>query len=153
MKRYFIYGAILTIAFAGCSKKSDSDISAQDAGGTVPTEFTLMQDTLPKAATGESVQSRQPEAIAAAPAVSMDPAALPVVSEPTTKDIQQALKNANLYSGKIDGDLGPKTKKAIKDFQEQNGLKADGKVGAKTWAKLSPFLNQAAQSEPTLAQD
>ena len=65
-------------------------------------------------------------------------------TNPSTKDIQQALKNAGLYQGKVDGDIGPRTKKAIKDFQAQNSLAADGKVGPKTWAKLSPYLSQAA---------
>lgn len=56
------------------------------------------------------------------------------------RQIQTALKNAGYDSGAIDGKLGAKTKKAIKDFQAANGLKADGKVGAKTWAKLSTYV-------------
>ena len=61
-------------------------------------------------------------------------------------DIQQALKNANIYSGKIDGVSGPKTKRAIESFQEQNDLKVDGKVGPKTWQKLKVYLNASATS-------
>jgi len=64
--------------------------------------------------------------------------------KPNIQDIQHALKNANVYSGKIDGVLGPKTKKAIESFQEQNNLKADGKVGPKTWQKLKTYLNASA---------
>ncbi|MBF0522948.1 MAG: peptidoglycan-binding protein [Candidatus Omnitrophica bacterium] len=60
---------------------------------------------------------------------------------PTKEQIQQALKNAGVYQGTVDGVLGPKTKKAIKAFQQQNGLNADGRVGKKTWAKLAPYLN------------
>lgn len=59
------------------------------------------------------------------------------------KQIQAALKNAGYDPGAIDGKLGPRSKKAIKDFQAVNGLKADGKVGAKTWAKLSAYVLQA----------
>lgn len=59
------------------------------------------------------------------------------------KQIQTALKNAGYDPGAIDGKLGPRSKKAIKDFQAANGLKADGKVGAKTWAKLSAYVLQA----------
>jgi len=59
------------------------------------------------------------------------------------RQIQTALKNAGYDPGTIDGKLGPKTKKAIKDFQAANGLKADGKVGPKTWAKLSTYLIQS----------
>lgn len=61
---------------------------------------------------------------------------------PGAREIQQALKNAGLYTGSIDGKLGPMTKKAIVEFQQQNSLTADGKVGPKTWAKLKAYLNQ-----------
>ena len=61
-------------------------------------------------------------------------------------DIQKALKAANLYSGTVDGVNCPKTKKAVKEFQTQNNLKADGKVGPKTWKKLEPYLSSIHQS-------
>lgn len=64
--------------------------------------------------------------------------------KPTAIEIQTALKNANYYTGVIDGKVGPMTKKAIEDFQTANGLKADGKVGLQTWAVLSASLNPAA---------
>jgi peptidoglycan hydrolase-like protein with peptidoglycan-binding domain len=58
-------------------------------------------------------------------------------------EIQTALKNANFYTGSIDGKIGPKTKAAIEEFQKANGLTADGKVGPKTWQILGAYLNQA----------
>ena len=60
--------------------------------------------------------------------------------KPTDIEIQTALKHAGFYIGKIDGKLGPKSKKAIEDFQSANGLKADGKVGPKTWEVLGRHL-------------
>ena len=62
------------------------------------------------------------------------------VTLPSPQEIQQALKNANLYQGKIDGNIGPKTKQAIKEFQTRNNLNADGKVESKTWEKLKAYL-------------
>lgn len=41
--------------------------------------------------------------------------------------------NANL---KIDGKFGSKTEEAVKKFQRENGLTADGVVGQKTWIAL-----------------
>ena len=63
--------------------------------------------------------------------------------KPTGIEIQTALKNAGFYTGNVDGKLGPKSKKAIEAFQSANGLKADGKVGAKTWELLSKHLSAA----------
>lgn len=66
--------------------------------------------------------------------------------KPSNIEIQTALQHAGYYSGKIDGSIGPKSKKAIEDFQSANGLKADGKVGPKTWEALSKHLNVAVES-------
>lgn len=68
-----------------------------------------------------------------------------VIAKPEPKQIQQALKNAGVYTGKVDGDIGPRTKKAIEAFQAQHGLKADGKVGVKTWKVLSEYLNRSTE--------
>ncbi|OIO36775.1 MAG: hypothetical protein AUJ72_05660 [Candidatus Omnitrophica bacterium CG1_02_46_14] len=57
------------------------------------------------------------------------------------QQIQTALKNAGFYTGKIDGKIGPNSKKAIEAFQTSKGLKADGKVGQKTWTALESYLN------------
>ncbi|MDP2940321.1 MAG: peptidoglycan-binding domain-containing protein [Candidatus Omnitrophota bacterium] len=58
----------------------------------------------------------------------------------TKKDIQKALKNANFYDGPIDGMLGKRTRRAIKEFQKSVGLKADGIIGRETMEKLSIYL-------------
>jgi hypothetical protein len=36
-----------------------------------------------------------------------------------------------------DGDFGPKTEKAVKDYQRDNDLKPDGIVGPKTWTEMN----------------
>lgn len=36
----------------------------------------------------------------------------------------------------VDGECGPKTDKAIIEYQQKRGLKADGEVGIKTWKKI-----------------
>ncbi len=62
------------------------------------------------------------------------------------KEIQTSLQNAGFYKGKIDGMKGKGTKKAIKEFQKANGLKADGRVGPKTWELLSKYASGGAAS-------
>jgi len=57
------------------------------------------------------------------------------------KKVQRALRNAGFDAGSVDGKLGKRTKAAIIEFQTANDLKPDGKVGPKTWQKLSPYLS------------
>jgi len=68
--------------------------------------------------------------------------------KPTNKDIQIALKNAGFYQGEIDGDIGPLTKEAIRQFQAKNDLAIDGKIGLKTWDVLSKYLQDTDKQEP-----
>ena len=56
-------------------------------------------------------------------------------------DVVVKLQNAIAESGiaiKADGDFGPDTDKAVRDFQNREGLKSDGIVGPATWARLDP---------------
>ena len=50
--------------------------------------------------------------------------------------LQQRLKELGYYSGTVDGQFGNGTRTAVKLFQEQNGLEADGVFGANTSAAL-----------------
>jgi hypothetical protein len=49
--------------------------------------------------------------------------------------LQNLLRNKG-YNIAADGDFGPKTAAAVKQFQASKGLVADGIVGPKTWAAL-----------------
>ncbi len=50
--------------------------------------------------------------------------------------IQQGLQIRGLDVGTADGVYGPRTMKALSDFQNANGLSATGKVDTETWGKL-----------------
>ena len=63
-----------------------------------------------------------------------------------SNNIQRALKNAGYYQGNIDGKIGSGTKDAVKAFQKDNGLEADGVVGRRTWDKLKDYLGGGAAS-------
>ena len=54
-------------------------------------------------------------------------------------DIQQFLANNGFNPGPVDGQSGPKTKAAIKAFQQKTGLYADGIVGNKTKAAMKAY--------------
>lgn len=129
MRKYkFIFLVLpFCIAIAGCSKKE-----------------------------AVSPEEQQPVSMEELSAVSTAPATAPLEPlppsgpyKPTALEIQTALTNAGFYTGIIDGKIGPMTKKATDEFQKANGLEADGKVGPKTWAVLSKYLNSPAITPAT----
>lgn len=54
--------------------------------------------------------------------------------------VQEILYELGLYLGKIDGKEGPKTKEAIKDFQKERGIKAEGQIDYKTLEAMTQYL-------------
>jgi hypothetical protein len=51
--------------------------------------------------------------------------------------LQQKLQELGYAPGPIDGDFGPRTERAVKDFQADQGLAVDGIVGPQTWGALT----------------
>lgn len=66
--------------------------------------------------------------------------------KPSTREIQQTLKNAGFYQGALDGKMGSMTREAIREFQRVHGLTDDGIVGKQTWAKLSAYQDLSSNS-------
>lgn len=90
-------------------------------------EIESLKDTLNKAGQVEEIPSKKrvvPE----------------IKSRPSAKQIQMALRNAGYNPGSIDGRMGRQTKDAIKAFQKDNNLVADGKAGKETWNLLKEYL-------------
>ena len=77
--------------------------------------------------------------------------------------VQQKLKELGFYSGSIDGVYGTGSIAAVKKFQQQNGLTADGLVGSRTYTALmsastgsssnSGSDNSSSSSDSTSGQD
>lgn len=125
-----IYCAIPVVALflTGCATSSDKIQKLESRVETLETKcgVAVSEET----ATPASMEE------AAAPA---SEAQIAAPETPTKKDIQATLKNAGFYEGPVDGKFGPKTKKAVEDFQAANELKVDGKVGPNTWEKLKRY--------------
>jgi peptidoglycan hydrolase-like protein with peptidoglycan-binding domain len=131
----------------GCNKKKKEEEA--DMNGVSTENVVSVDNTATPNADTNAVPVVVENSSAATTDVS-EPAMAPgaadaTAGKPTNEQIQQALKNAGIYDGKVDGKIGPRTKKAIEAFQTQNGLKADGKVGHKTWKMLSTYLNKTAE--------
>ena len=142
MKKYvFIVLSILAVSYlVGCGKKEEALEEMQEP---MPIEqagqFGVETKAMPESAT-------LTEQDATATGAKLEPLPPSGPYTPSAKEIQLALKNAGLYAGLIDGKIGPMTKKAIEEFQKANNLKADGKVGLKTWAALSSYLTQSTET-------
>src|SRR5690606_8000950 len=51
--------------------------------------------------------------------------------------VQRLMQLAGHDPGPIDGKYGPRTAKAVMDYQRRYGLKVDGEVGRQTWTQLT----------------
>ncbi|MBQ7953389.1 MAG: peptidoglycan-binding protein [Clostridia bacterium] len=58
---------------------------------------------------------------------------------PIVEMLQLALQRAG-YDTEINGNFNEELENTVKEFQQANGLTADGIVGKSTWAKLEPYL-------------
>ena len=160
MHKSFIYlgAGLLVFTLVGCERKA-KEAATMDQSATLVEDVQSGQQTASTmaAAVGgdQAAQAVNPTATAAAMPGTAPSAAEGTMEQvitsatsfekPTVEKIQEALKNAGLYAGEIDGKLGPRTQKAIEEFQSQNGLAVDGKIGPRTWAKLSSHLYAASQ--------
>ena len=59
-----------------------------------------------------------------------------------TQELQTALNRLG-YKLNVDSRFGPVTEQAVRKFQEEHGLPADGRVGKHTWAALADAVNMA----------
>jgi peptidoglycan hydrolase-like protein with peptidoglycan-binding domain len=137
---------ILTLAIgvylAGCSKKQKTLEEMQE-----PMSMEALSALEAKPQEQVVTQPVVVTASVAGPAAKLEPLPPSGPYKPSAIEIQTALKNAGYYTGNIDGKIGKRTKAAIEEFQKANGLKADGKVGPKTWALLSTHLNPASSKK------
>jgi peptidoglycan hydrolase-like protein with peptidoglycan-binding domain len=125
---------VLMLALTGCLRKTFDENASMEPAATEEVSNVEMTDVSQE----EDMQGRS----VSVEAVSDQAAAF---EKPSIQDIQQALKNAGIYEGNVDGISGPKTRNAIEVFQSKAGLKTDGKVGPKTWQKLKEYLNIKAE--------
>ncbi|MDP2940451.1 MAG: peptidoglycan-binding domain-containing protein [Candidatus Omnitrophota bacterium] len=134
LKVYLIILAVGIISFSliGCSKKQ-----SEMPSGEMITQSAVSQTQL-------NAEALTPQALARVEPTGALTTQKDVFS---AEDIQTALKNAGYYKGAIDGKIGAKSRKAIEDFQKDNSLVMDGKVGAKTWSKLQGYLNASPEQK------
>ncbi len=121
------------------------DATATPAPGGEQSAIQAVTSVPEITATGIAVVTAPPTATKTA-----TPTKAPLTPSPTPKSLQVGFKNSDevralqkrlkalgYLSGSADGDFGPATEKAVREFQKANGLTADGKAGQKTLEKLN----------------
>ena len=122
-------------------------VSAKNAQATTNAQKA---DTAPKTDTGKLTKADFIKAIQEAVNVSVDGivgsktrAALPLLKKGSKGEVVKRVQTAlmDIYGLSLpkygaDGDMGSETVQAVKAFQSNNNLTADGIIGAKTWKKL-----------------
>src|SRR5262245_36036246 len=117
--RKLILGTASVLALGICGAALDY---AADAGNTAPNSESL------------------PPAFAA----SHDLRTAPNLSKDDIRQAQLELRNMGLYSGSLDGVVGPQTKRALGQFQKNNGLERT--------ATLDPHTLDALIGNPGIGQ-
>ena len=128
--RQYALISLLVLAMSGCATTAPSGAPKPDTQ-QLQDRITALETQL-KQSQDENSALRQQMALSGKNEVRM----------PNGKEIQLALKKAGYYQGTVDGQIGSKTKDAIKKFQSANGLTPDGVIGSRTWQLLSKYLDQ-----------
>ena len=136
---------LLVVANTGCAKKNTNRLNALEAQvNTMSDELVRLDQSVQELRTvaGQGQGAGAPSAGVAAPSGTSSGGVYKTPSgfELPSAHIQKALKNAGYYQGNVDGKIGSATKDAVKAFQRDNGLEADGVVGRRTWDKLKVHL-------------
>jgi hypothetical protein len=146
--------ARLRIAALTGPAAQDVQLASGTTDGAQPAVRTVAAEDSPptdKIAADAQLAALPPETAAAEPdpAGAVEAALPPAPSAgPTAEDIvrvQRRLKTLGYAVGGADGQLGPKTRSAIRAFQERAGLAVDGEV---TEALLSALMSESAPAAP-----
>lgn len=136
MRNYFLFCFVFVLFISGCATLSESSSY---------TEIYRLKDRI--SVLEEELSQKQKENIELRQKIAELERLIEertILHMPSGEEIQEALKNAGFYDGEIDGQVGPKTKRAIREFQEANGLNPDGVVGSRTWEILRKHLDSSS---------
>ena len=122
MRRAFWVAAIMLVATAcgsGDATETTTTTTVVFTSTSVPTTSSTTSTTL---------------------ATTTTPTLPPLSATDTTYRVQLDLKALGLFSGQVDGIAGEETQAALRSFQTQQGISADGEFGPVTDGALYPLL-------------
>ena len=147
MKKGILFGFVLVIgamlALGACSSNSetagegsDTTVTTEAGGGsdtTVTTEAGGGSNTTVTTKAGGSTDTTKPSA--------------PAKSYAVVEEMQKSLKELGYYDGSVDGIYGAQTTDAVKKFQTDSGITADGRWGPETNAAINAALGTDSKSD------
>jgi LysM repeat protein len=77
----------------------------------------------------------------------------PAVASPQQAGVQVALRSMGLYTGRIDGEVGPLTRAALAQVQTRAGLPATGRIDTRTRDALGPLARPLFGKRPIAPGD
>ena len=133
MKKLFLFVVVAAISFSitGCAVFETKDI------GNLKRRVNTLEE---KQSILEKRVGGEPVGVVYPPQEEKTEVTSAGIEAMTSKDIQRALSNAGYYDGPIDGKIGTNSRKAIREFQEDKGLKIDGIPGPQTKKALMEHL-------------
>ncbi|MDE1969112.1 MAG: peptidoglycan-binding protein [Alphaproteobacteria bacterium] len=126
IKRLLLAASVMALTAGGAYAQGSYSSSPAQAPAAPPPAAAPAP-----AATGAGATGHAPKA------ATTTHAAMHATSAAKVKEAQQALQEAGLYKGKVDGKFGPQTKAAVKEFQKENGLKQTAHLDSATMKKLT----------------
>ena len=135
------WGTVQTTGETAAPETAGNNASPTPISGviTFTTPTPTLEGAAPATTQGIAVITAPPVLTAAPATPSPTPKSLQIgfTGSDRVREVQKRLKQLGYYNGAADGDFGPATEKAVKEFQKANGLTADGKVGQQTLTKLN----------------
>jgi peptidoglycan hydrolase-like protein with peptidoglycan-binding domain len=138
--------AALSLAAALPAAAQQSGMAKHEAGQATQSNSASQSSSVPRS--NETRQSNNESNNPSASGMSQD----------QIMQAQQALEQKGFKLGKADGILGPRTERAVRDFQQKQGLQQNGQLDDQTLAALGVSSNQrettgqGTQSSPSQTQ-
>jgi peptidoglycan endopeptidase LytE len=136
-QRGLAFTVVLALALAACS--SGGDDTTTSTSTTFPTETTAATTTAPSTTSTTTSTTTTTSPYGGATLL--------------TSIIQQELRILGYFNGEPDGILGPVTEEAIKEFQTDAGITADGEYGPETYVALADALEADTEFITTVQED
>ena len=138
-----VAAAVLSFAGAAVAAGNDATSSSTPARGQSYSSGQSQSAQSPSSSTSSNTSAQQSDQSGASSTQAQN--------SQTVRDVQQALKQKGFEVGAVDGQMGPETQSALREFQQSQGLPQSGNLDQQTLTALGVNA-QGASSQSTSSQ-